>query len=217
MKTIDAVRSIHRPAAEPVAAPAYGSPAFRKTLAVLRITVGWLFLWPFFDKLFGLGYATPSSHAWIHGGSPTKGFLGGVNIGPLQGFFHSFAGAGWADWFFMAGLLGIGLALILGIGLRIAAVTGTLLVIAMWFASWPLMITSCSRSPSSCLPSATPVTPGGLAVGGRRCRWSGATPGFANPRTPSVSCRQVRAQAHLAAQTSFRGKHSAPCFSAYMR
>jgi|HubBroStandDraft_4_1064222.scaffolds.fasta_scaffold73485_3 thiosulfate dehydrogenase [quinone] large subunit len=138
MKTIDAVRSIPRHTAEPVVQPTYGSPALRKTLAVLRITVGWLFLWPFFDKLFGLGYATPSAHAWIHGGSPTKAFLAGVNIGPLQGFLHSFAGAGWADWLFMVGLLAIGLGLILGIGLRIVAVTGTILVVAMWFASWPL-------------------------------------------------------------------------------
>jgi thiosulfate dehydrogenase [quinone] large subunit len=102
------------------------------------IAVGWLFVWPFFDKLFGLGYATPSSNAWIHGGSPTKGFLAGVNIGPLQGFFHSLAGQAWADWLSMAGLLGIGIALILGVGLRIAAVTGTVLVVMMWFASWPL-------------------------------------------------------------------------------
>ncbi len=152
MKTIDAVRSIHPHTPEPAVAPAYGSPAFRKTLAVLRITVGWLFLWPFFDKLLGLGYATPSSHAWIRGGSPTKGFLAGVNIGPLQGFFHSFAGAGWADWFFMAGLLGIGVALILGIGLRIAAVTGTLLVVAMWFASWPLAKTAGGQPTGSTNP-----------------------------------------------------------------
>jgi thiosulfate dehydrogenase [quinone] large subunit len=130
-------RPIHRPAAEPGAAAPVGSLAFRRAVAILRISIGWLFVWPFFDKLFGLGYATPSKSAWIHGGSPTKGFLSGVNIGPLQGFFHSFAGAGWADWLFMLGLLGIGAALILGIGLRIVAVAGTALVVAMWFASWP--------------------------------------------------------------------------------
>ena len=36
------------------------------------------------------------------------------------------------------GLLGIGLALVLGIGLRIAAVSGTLLLVGMWAAEWPL-------------------------------------------------------------------------------
>ena len=29
----------------------------------------------------GLGYATPSAKAWIHGGSPTKGFLSTVLSG----------------------------------------------------------------------------------------------------------------------------------------
>jgi thiosulfate dehydrogenase [quinone] large subunit len=38
----------------------------------------------------------------------------------------------------MAGLLGIGLALTLGIGMRIAAATGALLYALMWAASLPL-------------------------------------------------------------------------------
>lgn len=138
-----AVASVNRPTFDSDSgtgsATAVHTPAFAKALAVTRIAVGWLFLWPFFDKLFGLGYATPSAKAWINGGSPTKGFLGGVNSGPLQGFFHSFAGAGWANWAFMLGLLGVGVALILGVGLRVAAVSGTVLVVAMWFASWPLV------------------------------------------------------------------------------
>jgi thiosulfate dehydrogenase (quinone) large subunit len=37
-----------------------------------------------------------------------------VAVGPLEGTFHAIAGAAWADWLFMAGLLGIGIALILG-------------------------------------------------------------------------------------------------------
>ena len=39
--------------------------------------------------------------------------------------------------YFMAGLLGIGLALVLGIGMRIATYTGTLLLLLMWLASFP--------------------------------------------------------------------------------
>src|SRR6186713_867118 len=94
-----------------------------KALAVLRISTGFVFLWAFLDKTFGFGYATPSAKAWIHGGSPTKGFLSSVEVGPgwLQTFFHNIAGDPWANWLFMLGLLGIGVALILGIGLRIAA------------------------------------------------------------------------------------------------
>src|SRR5690242_5997576 len=92
-----------------------------RALAVLRISTGLVFLWAFLDKTFGFGYATPAERAWVNGGSPTKGFLSNVEAGPLQGFFRDIAGAPWADWAFMLGLLGIGLALVLGIGLRIAA------------------------------------------------------------------------------------------------
>jgi thiosulfate dehydrogenase [quinone] large subunit len=38
---------------------------------------------------------------------------------------------------FMIGLLGIALALLLGIGMRIAAVAGTVLLVLMWSASLP--------------------------------------------------------------------------------
>ena len=40
------------------------------------------------------------------------------------------------DWLFMLGLLGIGVALISGVALRIAAVSGTLLMALMWAAEW---------------------------------------------------------------------------------
>jgi thiosulfate dehydrogenase [quinone] large subunit len=110
----------------------------RVALNLLRLALGFEFLWAFFDKTFGLGYATPSAKAWINGGSPTKGFLSGVDVGPLQGFFNSIAGAPVANWLFMLGLLGIGAALILGVCLRIAAVSGTVLLLMMWLASWPM-------------------------------------------------------------------------------
>ena len=109
-----------------------------KALAILRISTGFVFLWAVFDKTFGFGYATPAERAWINGGSPTKGFLSGVEVGPFQGFFHSIAGAAWADSLFMLGLLGIGLALILGVGLRLAAGASTLMMALMWAAEWPL-------------------------------------------------------------------------------
>src|SRR5215211_3236108 len=71
-----------------------------KALAVLRISTGFVFLWAFLDKTFGLGYATPATRAWINGGSPTKGFLSSVDVGPFQGMFHSLAGTTFADWAF---------------------------------------------------------------------------------------------------------------------
>ena len=119
-----------------------------KALAVLRITTGVVFLWAFLDKTFGFGYATPAAKAWINGGSPTKGFLSSVEVGPFQSFFHAIAGTWWANTLFMAGLLAIGLALIAGVGLRVAAVSSTLMMVMMWLAEFPLAQTTAAGEPS---------------------------------------------------------------------
>jgi len=108
-----------------------------RLLAAVRVSIGWVFLWAFLDKLFGLGHETPSAKAWVHGGSPTAGFLKNTPEGPLASFYRDIAGAGWADWLFMLGLLGVGVALILGIGMRIAAGAGALLLLMMWSAVLP--------------------------------------------------------------------------------
>jgi thiosulfate dehydrogenase [quinone] large subunit len=110
--------------------------AARYTFAVARVALGFVFLWAFVDKLIGLDHATPSARAWINGGSPSTGYLSKVE-GPFAGLFHSIAGTP-ADWLFMVGLLGIGVALILGIGMRIAAASGALLLVFMWAASLPI-------------------------------------------------------------------------------
>ncbi|MEV4611571.1 hypothetical protein AB0K43_03070 [Kitasatospora sp. NPDC049258] len=108
-----------------------------RALAVARIGLGFVFLWAFLDKTFGLGYATPGARSWVNGASPTKGFLSHVSAGPFRSAFHQMAGQAWADRLFMLGLLGIGLALAGGVGLRVAAAGGTLLLAMMWAAEWP--------------------------------------------------------------------------------
>ena len=108
-----------------------------RALAVLRIAFGLEFLWAFFDKVFGLGYATPAGKGWIDGGDPTAGFLGKGTSGPMSDFYHSLVGDWWVTPLFMIGLAGIGLALTLGIGMRIAAVCGSLLYLLMWSANLP--------------------------------------------------------------------------------
>ncbi|WP_060905721.1 DoxX family protein [Streptomyces scabiei] len=105
--------------------------------ASLRLLTGFVFLWAFLDKTFGLGYATQWGKGWIEGGSPTKGFLGSVAVGPMESVFHSWAGDTWADWLFMLGLLGIGVALVAGVVLRLVAVAGTVMTALMWVAEWP--------------------------------------------------------------------------------
>jgi thiosulfate dehydrogenase (quinone) large subunit len=128
-------------------APAPGGPQ-AKALAVLRIATGLIFLWAFFDKLFGLGYATPGAKAWIAGGSPTKGFLSSVDVGPFDTAFHAIAGAWWADWLFMLGLLGVGAAVTVGIALRVSAIAGSLMLLMMWLAEFPLDRFAADGSPS---------------------------------------------------------------------
>jgi thiosulfate dehydrogenase (quinone) large subunit len=105
-------------------------------LTGLRLALGFEFLWAFLDKTFGLGYSTPAKNAWIHGGSPTKGFLSGANVGPFQGIFRYLATVPAMDWLFMIGLLGIGAALILGVAIRPAAVSGALMLLLMYAAVW---------------------------------------------------------------------------------
>jgi thiosulfate dehydrogenase [quinone] large subunit len=106
----------------------------RYAMAAARVSIGWVFLWAFLDKTFGLGFATATADAWINGGSPTYGFLNFATEGKVfHDFFAGLSGPV-ADWLFMTGLLGIGVALILGIGMRIAAAAGTLLLTLMWAA-----------------------------------------------------------------------------------
>ena len=77
--------------------------------------------------------------AWLNGGSPTEGFLSfGVPVdNPFHGFFTSLAGQTWVDWLFMAGLLGIGVTLLLGVGMRIGTAAGALMYAFMYAAVAP--------------------------------------------------------------------------------
>ncbi|MFG1866504.1 hypothetical protein [Micromonospora arborensis] len=109
----------------------------RYLLAGIRLALGWIFLWAFVDKMFGFGMATEAKSAWVNGGSPTKGFLTFGVAGPFTGVYTGIAGAAWADWLFMAGLAGIGVALLLGVAMRVAAVAGGLLLVLMWTAVLP--------------------------------------------------------------------------------
>lgn len=126
--------------ADPAARPSgsVGGVSLARAVAAARMLLGFTFLWAFFDKLLGLGYSTTSGNAWIHNGSPTNGFLAHVEVGPFQDVFHSIAGNWLVNWMFMLGLLGIGLALVTGVALRIMAVAGVVMMTMMWAAEWPL-------------------------------------------------------------------------------
>ena len=94
-------------------------------------------LWAFFDKIFGLGFTTAPDVAWLTGASPTTGFLAHGTQGPFASIFQSLVGNAVVDWLFMLGLGLIGVALILGIGVRIAGWSGALMMLLMWLAILP--------------------------------------------------------------------------------
>lgn len=107
-------------------------------MVALRLVMGFIFLWAFIDKTFGLGFATTSSKAWINGGSPTSGFLSSAVKGPFADFFQSLAGVAIVDWMFMAGLLFVGLTLIFNKYVKWSAVAGAVMLLLMYLALlWP--------------------------------------------------------------------------------
>jgi len=102
----------------------------QRVFALLRVAVGWTFLWAFLDKAFALGFSTGrvlndagatvkidffGDAAWIHGASPTAGVLGFATKGPFVDFYHSITGfqmtaagptsAAWVDWVYMLSML----------------------------------------------------------------------------------------------------------------
>ncbi len=103
----------------------------------LRVGLGMIFLWAFFDKVFGLGFSTAPDKSWLNGVSPTVGFLKFGTKGPFAEFFRGIAGNPAVDLLFMAGLLLIGAALLLGIGMKIAGYSGALMLVLMWLAVLP--------------------------------------------------------------------------------
>lgn len=107
-------------------------------ITLIRLSMGWIFLWKFLDKLFGFGYDTPKGEAWIDGVSPTESFLMYSTQGsPFSEVLQVMAGQPWVDWLFMIGLAGIGVALILGIMIRLAGVAGAFMSLFIFLAVIP--------------------------------------------------------------------------------
>lgn len=133
----------------PAATPVPGMWAW----TVLRVLLGWSFLWAFLDKMFGLGFATcrvPESGgsidylctgAMVKGGSPTFGFLTFATESSHTGFLFDWMAPSapdainFADVLFMAALLCLGVALMVGVFTRTAGIGGALLMLFMFLAS----------------------------------------------------------------------------------
>ncbi len=123
------------------------SPGARYSLVALRLATGFIFLWAFLDKAFGLGFSTPAERAWIVGGKPSQGFLLGDGVtGPFKPFFAGIASPA-SDVLFMLGMIAIGLAVILGVGLRVSAVVGSVILVLMYLAEWVFTPNAASTNP----------------------------------------------------------------------
>lgn len=104
---------------------------------LLRILLGWQFLWAFIDKTFGFGFSTAPENAWIYGGSPTAGFLQFGSRGPFAPFFNSIGGTALVDWLYMMAMLALGLSLIFGLLVRFSSIVGVLVLAFMYLAVIP--------------------------------------------------------------------------------
>lgn len=107
-------------------------------LSILRIIIGFMLVWGFIDKLFGLGMQTPSGQGMIDGGSPTHDFLA-YNDGLFAEFFNWMAGySDIADILLMAGLLLIGIGLMLGIATKLSVLFGSVIMIFFFLSVFPI-------------------------------------------------------------------------------
>ena len=125
-------------------------------LSIARILIGFVFFWAFIDKLFALGFSTGRDSktnvvtyfgpkAWIHGNHVTEGYLKSSS-GPLGSFFSGLGAQRWTDWVFMIGLAGIGLALMFGIGTKVAAWSGVAMLAMMYTThAWPGTVTGATN------------------------------------------------------------------------
>ncbi len=135
----------------------------QRVFALMRVALGWTFLWAFLDKAFALGFSTgrdPATGvvdfygkaAWIHGASPTKGvFAYALNAGWFTSFYEKLGNVtmtaqgptanppAWIDAVYMVSMLLIGVALITGVMTRVAAFGGLVWLAIFYTATaiWP--------------------------------------------------------------------------------
>ena len=105
--------------------------------ASTRISLGWVFLWAFLDKAFGLAPGDRGGERLGQRRRPTKGFLSLRRHRPVRGHLQGHRRRHLGRLAVHDRSAGIGVALILGIAMRIAAATGALLIVLKWTAVLP--------------------------------------------------------------------------------
>ena len=117
----------------------------QRGLALLRVMVGIIFLWAGIEKLTAaepftaagfLKFATAGTLGWpFVSGTPAEGTI----FNPTHDFWVGLAGSGFVpliNVLVVAGEIGIGVALILGLFTRFAGAMGTLMMLFFFFAAW---------------------------------------------------------------------------------
>lgn len=111
--------------------------ALQSVLALIRIMIGLMLVFAFFDKLIGLDSPTPQGMGMLDGYSPTKDYLL-YNDGWFSWFFN------WMGQFYvvtdilvMIGLLGTGICFVLGIGKKPSVLAFSLMTIMFWMSCLP--------------------------------------------------------------------------------
>ena len=100
-------------------------------LAIVRIMIGWLFIWGFLDKMFGLGLETPAGSGVIDGVSPSS-MVVYVSKGLFQDLFFSMAGNIFVDILLMIGLLILGITITLGVGTKLTTIFSIMFFLTMY-------------------------------------------------------------------------------------
>lgn len=96
-------------------------------LGILRISMGFIFLWAFLEKAPG----------WFSGGFPARGFLLNGTKGVFADLFASGAENIVINFFYMFGLFSVGVALIFGITKKLATIGGVLMMLFIYLAALP--------------------------------------------------------------------------------
>ena len=111
----------------------------RYIVLFLRFFLAASFLFAALDKLIGLGYPNPWMHGYIFGGDPVGSFLT-YGLGPWLGFlFKPLLGiSGILNVVIIGAMLLLGTSLLLGIGTRLSAVLGSLMMFMFLLASVPV-------------------------------------------------------------------------------
>ncbi|MEO6956002.1 MAG: hypothetical protein ABI137_04595 [Antricoccus sp.] len=112
-------------------------------LGLVRILIGWMFIWTFIDRTFGLGRPTSHDQAWTRGGSPIDGFVGSArdsgSRNPVPGFWQFLSEQhAWVNIVLMVLIAVIGVLLVLGFGMWFSCVAGAILLLLQWFTAWPI-------------------------------------------------------------------------------